>query len=155
MAEIKEKDKELEEEILEIEEQVKTEPEPEPVVETVEVEEEVDEPVIETKTEPEKTNAEQLSQEFKDKYDAIWQRQVELELKLAGLEEFAEFLDTDEQDIEVLQNKIKKFQSILGKRELSTGYIPPDHQSADRYSLAEKNKDSKGMIATKLGKFFK
>lgn len=151
MVEVKEQEL-VEEEVVEVEEPKQTEVEPE--VETVEVEEQVDEPVVE-ETKTEEINGEQLSQEFKEKYDAIWQRQVELELKLAGLEDFAEFLDTDEQDIEVLQNKIKKFQSILGKRELSTGYIPPDHQSADRYSLAEKNKDSKGMIATKLGKFFK
>lgn len=151
MVEVKEQEL-IEEEVVEVEESKQTEVEPE--VETVKVEEEVDEPVVE-ETKTEEINGEQLSQEFKEKYDAIWQRQVELELKLAGLEDFAEFLDTDEQDIDVLQSKIKKFQSILGKRELSTGYIPPDHQSADRYSLAEKNKDSKGMIATKLGKLFK
>ncbi|GGA11915.1 hypothetical protein GCM10008018_66240 [Paenibacillus marchantiophytorum] len=85
----------------------------------------------------------------------LWSKEVAIELKLQGLSDFAEFFAVDENNREELEAKIKKFNEVLGKRELNDGFVPESHRSADKYSLAEKSKDTKGMINSKLSKLFK
>ncbi len=102
-------------------------------------------------------NAEPTAEELelKAKATELWTKEVQLELKSAGLEDFAEFISVEEGNSELLQSKIQKFQEVLGKRELSSGYVPQNHRQTDKYSLAEKNKDTKSMIGSKLSKLFK
>lgn len=90
-----------------------------------------------------------------EKMKELWNKEVNLELRMAGLEDFAEFINVEEHNSKQLQEKIQKFQEVLGKRELSSGYVPQNHRQTDKYSLAEKNKDTKSMIGLKLSKFFK
>ncbi|BDH63313.1 hypothetical protein MTP04_34430 [Lysinibacillus sp. PLM2] len=90
-----------------------------------------------------------------EKVKELWNKEVILELRLAGLEDFAEFIFVEEHNSKQLQEKIQKFQEVLGKRELSNAYVPQNHRQTDKYSLAEKNKDTKSMIGSKLSKFFK
>lgn len=92
---------------------------------------------------------------LKEKATELWNKEVQLELKNAGLEDFAEFISVEEGNSEQLKSKIQKLQEVLGKRELSTGYVPQNHRQTDKYSLAEKNKDTKSMIGSKLSKLFK
>lgn len=93
--------------------------------------------------------------EYQNRMKELWQKEVNLELKLEGLHEFAEFFSVEEGNREELETKISKFKGILGKRDLNDGFVPEGHRTTDKYSLAEKSKDTKAMIGSKLSKLFK
>lgn len=83
---------------------------------------------------------------------ALWEREVSIVLKDEKLEEFAEFLNVNVNDLEALNAKVAKLKAILGERELKDSFKPDAHKSSDKYSIAEKQKDAVGMIGTKLSK---
>lgn len=93
--------------------------------------------------------------EYQNRMKELWQKEVNLELKLEGLHDFAEFFFVEEGNREELEAKIKRFKEVLGKRDLNNGFVPEGHRSADKYTLAEKSKDTKAMIGSKLSKLFK
>ncbi|MCM3625523.1 xanthine phosphoribosyltransferase [Brevibacillus borstelensis] len=93
--------------------------------------------------------------EYQNRMKELWQKEVNLELKFEGLHDFAEFFFVEEGNREELEAKIKRFKEMLGKRDLNNGFVPEGHRSADKYSLADKSKDTKAMIGSKLSKLFK
>jgi len=93
--------------------------------------------------------------EYQNRMKELWNKEVTIELKMEGLSDFAEFFVVEENNREVLEQKIKSFKEVLGKRELDSGYVPDNHRNTDKYSLAEKSKDTKAMIGSKLSSLFK
>lgn len=93
--------------------------------------------------------------ELSDKQAKLWQRQVEVELKELGLQDFAEFVQVVVDDLDGLQGKVAQLKRILGERELKSSFKPNEHRNADTYSIAEKQKDTKGMIGLKLSNIWK
>ncbi|MCD8500908.1 MAG: hypothetical protein LRY71_03545 [Bacillaceae bacterium] len=53
-----------------------------------------------------------------------------------------------------LTQQIEKFQSLLNEVKLETGYIPTDHKSTDEFTKHEQQKNTVGMIGSKLAKLF-
>ncbi|MFE4525067.1 hypothetical protein ACFRCQ_23670 [Cytobacillus firmus] len=86
------------------------------------------------------------------KQQELFQKEVSLELKSAGLEKFAEFFNV--QKIEDLQPQIEKFQGLLNEIKVEMGYVPADHKKQNEYDVFATKGDTKGMIATKLSKLF-
>jgi len=113
--------------------------------------EEVDE-LLKQYQEPE---VDEKEKELQDRASKLWEKEKSYELKENGLEDFAEFFVVDTDDSEGLKKQISKFKEIIGKRELDGGFVPDDHKSTDKYSLAEKNKDTVNMIGSKLSNLFK
>lgn len=145
-----------------VEEEVKVEEVVEEIIQTEEVvvdaeEVELEDSVkkLEQQLEERKAQFEKDEQDHQERMKILWDKEVNLELKLAGLEDFAEFLHFEQGDSDAMHSKVQKFKEIMGKRELSDGYVPNDHRSADKYYLAEKSKDTKTMIGTKLSGLFK
>lgn len=94
----------------------------------------------------EKTEAEKAI-EAREK--ELFQKEVNIELKSAGLEQFADFFNV--QDIEELKGKIEKFQGILNEMKLDNSYQPTDHKHTDEYSNAKSKGDTLGMIKSLFG----
>ncbi|WP_210367428.1 hypothetical protein [Bacillus sp. REN3] len=86
------------------------------------------------------------------KEQELFQKEVSLELKTAGLDKFAEFFKVEK--IEDLQPQIEKFQGLLNEIKVSMGYVPTDHSKTDAYSVAEQKKDVNGMLSAKFAKLF-
>jgi len=93
--------------------------------------------------------------EYQSRMKELWQKEVTLELKTEGLHDFAEFFLVEENNRDSLEQKIKTFKQILSKRDLNDGFVPDGHRSIDQFSIAEKNKDSRAMISSKISAFFK
>lgn len=83
----------------------------------------------------------------------LWQKEVNLSLKEAGLSDFAEFFSAT--DSETLQKQIDKFNEVLKARKIDNSYNPTDHKAADKYSVFEKEKNTVGMLSEKLSNLFK
>jgi len=119
---------------------------------------------IENEFNPLKTQFEELQAKLpKDKTDEekaleqkqadLWQKEVELELKSNGLSDFAPFISAkDEED---LKGKIEQLNKIVAGLKIDSSYKPDDHKQTNEYDTFEKNKDTKGMIGTKLANLFK
>ncbi|MBT2680149.1 hypothetical protein J7E38_14130 [Bacillus sp. ISL-35] len=86
------------------------------------------------------------------KQQELFQKELSIELKSAGLEKFADFFKVEK--IEDLQPQIEKFQGLLNEIKVSMGYVPADHSKSDAYSVAEQKKDVSGMLSAKLSKLF-
>lgn len=87
------------------------------------------------------------------KQQELFQKEVNLTLKEKGLDKFADFFNVEK--IEDLQVKIEKFQTTLKELKLDNSYKPNDHKNTDEYSKFEKEKNTTGMIASKLSDLFK
>ncbi|WP_122645120.1 hypothetical protein [Enterococcus mediterraneensis] len=86
--------------------------------------------------------------EFSAREQALFDRQVELELKSEGLEDFAPLIHaTNEAELIEQVNKLKE---LVNKRKLNNSYKPSDHNSASQYSQAVKNRDVLSMLRTKI-----
>ncbi|SFM41192.1 hypothetical protein [Salibacterium qingdaonense] len=92
--------------------------------------------------------ADQLAQREKE----LFQKEVQLTLKEKGLDDFADIVQVNSKD--ELDSQIEQLEAVVNKRKLDNSYVPEDHAKQDEYSTAEKQKDSQGMIASKLNKFF-
>lgn len=86
------------------------------------------------------------------KQQELFQKEVTLELKSVGLDKFADFFNA--QTIEELTQQIEKFQTLLNDVKLETGYIPTDHKATNEFTKHEQQKNTVGMIGTKLAKLF-
>lgn len=87
------------------------------------------------------------------KQNELFQKEVNLTLKEKGLDKFADFFNVE--NLEDLQPKIEKFQNTLKELKLDNSYKPNDHKNTDEYSKFEKEKNTTGMIASKLSDLFK
>jgi len=82
----------------------------------------------------------------------LWNKEKSLHIKEKGLSDFADFINGE--SLEDLDKSIEKFNAILETKKLNNSYIPESHRQTDAYSIAEKNKDTQGMIGSKLSKLF-
>lgn len=89
---------------------------------------------------------------MQQKQQELFNKEIGLELKAAGLEQFKDVIKVN--DSEELQSTIKALGKIMNDIKLSTGYIPKDKAKDDEYSKFEKDGNVQGMIATKLSKLF-
>jgi len=87
------------------------------------------------------------------KQTELIKREINIELKQVGLDKFADFFNA--QNVEELQPQIEKFNALLNELKQEMGYIPNDHKHEDQYTKFEKDKDTKGMIGSKLANLFK
>lgn len=90
---------------------------------------------------------------IQQKQQELFQKEISLELKSAGLEDFAEFFNVDK--VDDLKVKIDKFNKILNAKKIDNSFKPNDHQSTDKYSAYMKEKNTTGMISQKLSNIFK
>ncbi|WP_066173368.1 hypothetical protein [Bacillus marinisedimentorum] len=91
------------------------------------------------------------------KHQELFQREVQLELKSAGLDKFADFFSVEK--VEDLKPKIEQFQDIMtemkNEMKIEMGYKPDNHKQQDQYSKFEQDKNTTGMISSKLANLFK
>ncbi|GBF32254.1 hypothetical protein DCCM_0447 [Desulfocucumis palustris] len=90
---------------------------------------------------------------LEQKEQELWNKEKSLILKEHNLHEFADFFNAN--DTEQLNKDIEKLNKVLDAKKLNSSYIPDSHKQTDAYTQAEKNKDTIGMIDTKLSKIFK
>lgn len=83
--------------------------------------------------------------------EALWQREVKAELKEAGLEKFAGFIQVEVDDTEALTAKVKELKALLESFEVEETYQPTNHTNTDSYSLAKAKRDPKAMLKARLG----
>lgn len=86
------------------------------------------------------------------KQQELFQKEVSLELKGAGLEKFADFFNVGK--IEDLEPQMAKFQTLLNELKVEMGYVPSDNKKTDDFTKFEKEKNTVGMIGSKLSKLF-
>ena len=79
--------------------------------------------------------------------------QIQFELKSVGLEKFAGFFNA--QNVDEAKAQIETFNALLAEVKADMGYVPNNHASTDPYTKFEKEKDTKGMISSKLANLFK
>ena len=91
--------------------------------------------------------------ELQTKQQELFTKEVSLELKSAGLEKFADFFNVEK--VEDLQPQIQKFQGLLNELKVEMGYKPDNRRQQDKYSQFEKDKNTTGMIGSKLASLFK
>lgn len=83
--------------------------------------------------------------------EALWNREVKAELKEAGLEKFAEFLQVEVDDSEGLRAKIKALQAILEDYKITDSYQPRKTAvTVDEFARAKANKDPRAMLKARL-----
>lgn len=87
------------------------------------------------------------------KQQELFTKEVSLTLKEKGLDQFAEFFTVD--SIEQLNKNADKLQSIINELKVNTSYKPDNHKHTDQYSQFEKDKNTTGMIGSKLANLFK
>lgn len=86
--------------------------------------------------------------ELTERENALFQRQIQLELKAESLEEFADFIHAENE--EELLAQIGKLKKLKGKLKAENGYKPSEHNASSDYAKALKNRDVKSMIRTKF-----
>lgn len=87
------------------------------------------------------------------KQQELFNKEIELELKSSGLEQFASIVKVSNTD--ELKEVIKSLGQIVNDIKVSAGYVPSDHAKTDEFSKFEKDKNTVGMIGTKLASLFK
>lgn len=87
--------------------------------------------------------------EIEAKQNELWQKEVQLSLKEAGLEKFADIVKVN--DEKELKEVIKKLTSIVNEIKIETSYIPADHKQMTAYEQAKKQGNTVGMIKALFG----
>ncbi|KQL53098.1 hypothetical protein AN964_05955 [Heyndrickxia shackletonii] len=83
------------------------------------------------------------------KQQELIDKEIQLELKSAGLEQFAgvvKVTNTDE-----LKTVIESLNTIVNDIKVSLGYIPDNHKQVTAYDQAKQNGNTKGMIKSLFG----
>jgi len=89
---------------------------------------------------------------FEEKQRAQFEREVGLTLKEQGLSEFADVINVDnEEDLAQVMKSLTKIKSQL---KIDSSYVPENHKAEDEYSKYQKDKNTVGMIGSKIGKMF-
>lgn len=83
----------------------------------------------------------------------LWSKEVNLSLKENGLDKFASIVKVSNED--ELKEVVTTLNTFINDLKVEMGYKPNDHKQNDPYSQFEKNKDTKGMIGSKLANLFK
>lgn len=83
------------------------------------------------------------------KEQELFTKEVELELKLAGLEHFASIVKVSNTD--ELKEVIQSLTKIVNDIKVSTGYVPNDHKQVTAYDQAKQQGNTKGMIKSLFG----
>ncbi|WP_322922137.1 hypothetical protein [Paenibacillus campi] len=97
----------------------------------------------------EKSDAElQLEQREKE----LFQKEINFTLRESELEDFAEFFNVH--NVEELQAKITKLNTILNDRKIKNSYVPENHKSQSQYEQAQSKGNVQDMISAKLSKVF-
>ncbi|ALX47855.1 hypothetical protein [Lentibacillus amyloliquefaciens] len=91
--------------------------------------------------------------EFQQKQTDLFNKQVDFELKQAGLADFKEVVKIN--DEEELSETVKSLGKVVNKIKVDSGYVPENHARDDEYSKFEKDGNTQGMIGTKLANLFK
>lgn len=89
---------------------------------------------------------------LQEKQKELFDKEVHLTLKENGLEQFKDIIKVANDN--ELKDTIKKLNKIVNDIKVSVGYVPKDNAKDNEYDVFAKNKDTKGMIATKLSKLF-
>lgn len=97
----------------------------------------------------EKSDAEKA---IEQREQELFKKELSIELKANGLEDFAELLSVSNMD--ELKTTIDALKNILEIRKVNTSYVPGDHKKTNAYEQAASNNDVVGMIGAKLGKLF-
>ncbi|MED0717434.1 hypothetical protein [Aeribacillus composti] len=83
------------------------------------------------------------------KQQELWQKEVSLSLKEAGLEKFADIIKVSNED--ELNDVVKKLTDIINEIKIETGYVPADHKQMSAYEQAKKQGNTKNMIKALFG----
>ena len=89
-------------------------------------------------------NEAEKAQKMAEKEQELFQKQVQLSLKEAGLEKFADIVKVSNED--ELKDVVKKLTTIVNEIKIETGYIPADHKQMTAYEQAKKQGNTKNMI---------
>ena len=84
-----------------------------------------------------------------EKEQELFQKQVQLSLKEAGLEQFASIVKVS--DEKELKDVIKKLTSIVNDLKIELGYVPSEHKQMSAYEQAKKQGNTKNMIKALFG----
>ncbi|MEC1720607.1 hypothetical protein [Schinkia azotoformans] len=87
------------------------------------------------------------------KQQELFVKEVNLTLKENGLEKFASVVKVSNED--ELKEVVKALGTIVNDIKVSTGYVPDNHKNQDQYSKFETEKNTVGMIGSKLANLFK
>lgn len=87
------------------------------------------------------------------KQQELFVKEINLTLKENGLEQFASIIKVGDSD--ELKEIVGSLTKIVNDIKVSTGYVPSDHKQQNEYDVFAKNKDTKGMIGSKLANLFK
>jgi recombination DNA repair RAD52 pathway protein len=83
------------------------------------------------------------------KQQELWQKEVSLSLKEAGLEKFADIVKVN--DEKELKDVIKKLTSIVNDLKIEMGYVPNEHKQMTAYEQAKKQGNTVAMIKSLFG----
>ncbi len=83
------------------------------------------------------------------KQQELWQKEVSLSLKEAGLEKFVDVVKVN--DEKELKDVIKKLTSIVNDLKIEMGYVPNDHKQMTAYEQAKKQGNTVAMIKSLFG----
>ncbi|KZZ85646.1 hypothetical protein [Bacillus sp. SJS] len=86
---------------------------------------------------------------LQEKQQELWNKEVNIELKSAGLEKFADFFVAENTD--QLKEKIEKFNILMDEFKVANGYVPSDHKQTTQYDQAKQTGNTKGMIKSLFG----
>ncbi|MCB7071385.1 hypothetical protein LIZ76_15780 [Caldibacillus sp. 210928-DFI.2.22] len=89
---------------------------------------------------------------IQQKQKELFDKEIQLTLKENGLEQFKDIVKVANDD--ELKETVKKLNKIVNNIKIEVGYVPKDNAKDNEYDVFAKNKDTKGMIATKLSKLF-
>ncbi|GIP51817.1 hypothetical protein [Paenibacillus vini] len=82
----------------------------------------------------------------------LFKKELSIELKANGLEDFAEFIQVSNMD--ELKTKMEALNTVLEARKVNTAFVPGDRKQTNPYEQAAKNNDVVGMIGAKINKLF-
>lgn len=94
-------------------------------------------------------NEAERQKEIEAKQNELWQKEVSLSLKEAGLEKFADIVKVN--DEKELKEVIKKLTTIVNEIKIETGYVPSNHKQMTAYEQAKKQGNTKNMIKAIFG----
>ncbi|MED0766399.1 hypothetical protein P4S85_19040, partial [Aneurinibacillus thermoaerophilus] len=85
---------------------------------------------------------------------SLFKKEVGLELRAAGLSEFADFF-SHFTTIEEVQSAIKNFNQLLNQKVMANSFVPANHKQTNVYDEAAKKGDVGKMLQAKLSGLFK
>lgn len=97
----------------------------------------------------EKSDAEKV---LEQREQELFKKELSIELKANGLEDFAEFIQVS--NVDELKTKMEALNTILEARKVNTSFVPEDRKQTNPYEQAALKNDVVGMIGAKINKLF-